>query len=50
MDYLQGARAVGMAGVHLKRPDAPPHDESGGFELQLASLQELLDWLPERAG
>ncbi len=50
MDYLQGARAVGVAGVHLKRPGAMLRDESGECELRIGNLLGLLTWLPEKAG
>jgi putative hydrolase of the HAD superfamily len=49
-DELKGARAVGMRAVRMDRAvkHDGPRDEY--FDLRVTDLQELLDWLPPRAG
>ncbi len=49
-DYLEGARAVGMMPVQIDRPGRTHvHGGEGAFEVRIASLDELLPWLPSQA-
>jgi len=48
---LDGCRGLGMTAVRLDRPvreDNGPRDAC--YDLRIENLQELLDWLPARAG
>jgi HAD superfamily hydrolase (TIGR01509 family) len=51
LDYLAGAMELGMTGVQITRPGSLQHGPlDGKRDLCIQNLQELLDWLPARAG
>jgi putative hydrolase of the HAD superfamily len=50
-ENVAAARALGMAGVLMHRPGAEAKPEHGeAYDLRISGLEELLAWLPEKAG
>ena len=50
-DYVEGARRVGMTGVRIDRPNlGKDKTRDTRYDMRIENLQELLEWLPARAG